>query len=137
MLRPQFVESFPDELEQGVLYISIPFRTTTHLCCCGCGSQVVMPLRPTAWSITYDGEAVSMSPSVGNWSFPCRSHYWIRDNYIRWSSDWTDEEIQAGRRRTLASRGLAPEPPAVEEPVAAASAVGRIAAYIRRLLRRG
>ncbi|MFC4855982.1 DUF6527 family protein [Actinophytocola glycyrrhizae] len=24
----------------------------------------------------FNGETVSLSPSIGNWSFPCRSHYY-------------------------------------------------------------
>lgn len=136
-LRPEFVQSFPDDLEQGVLYVSILFRTTTHLCCCGCRNQVVMPLRPTAWSMSYDGENISMSPSVGNWSFPCRSHYWIHNNRIRWSTNWTDEQVEAGRRRTLAARGLPADPTAnaEDQPDAAPSLLSRVAALVRRLLR--
>jgi hypothetical protein len=42
---------------------------------CGCGKKVVLPLHPTHGKLTYDGETVSLSPSVGNWSFPCESHY--------------------------------------------------------------
>jgi Family of unknown function (DUF6527) len=77
-LEPRFIEERPTELEDGVLYISVGFRTSVHLCCCGCRNEVWLPIRPTRWKFTYDGEAVSLSPSVGNWSFPCQSHYWIR-----------------------------------------------------------
>ena len=101
----EFVESIPCELESGVLYISIDFRTTMHLCACGCGNEVVLPLRPAAWSLTYDGVDVSMSPSVGNWSFECLSHYWIRRSQVEWASDWSDQQIASGRQRTLVERG--------------------------------
>lgn len=104
-LRHQFVEEAPDQLAEGVLYVSMEYATTLHQCCCGCGNQVVLPLRPTGWRLTYDGETISLSPSVGNWSFPCRSHYWIRSSRIQWSGDWTDEQVAAGRRRTLQDRG--------------------------------
>jgi len=30
-------------------------------------------------------------------SFPCKSHYWIRSGKIRWSTRWSQEEIDAGR----------------------------------------
>lgn len=110
-LRHEFIEEAPDELDDGVLYISMEYRTTLHLCCCGCGNQVVLPLRPTAWRLTYDGETVSLAPSVGNWSFACRSHYWIRDSRVRWAGGWTDEQVAAGRRRTLEARGAAPSAP--------------------------
>ncbi|HWJ63699.1 hypothetical protein KSP35_19555 [Aquihabitans sp. G128] len=88
-LQPEFIESAPPELTEGILYISIPFRTSMHLCACGCGTKVVMPIRPGAWHITYDGETVSVSPSIGNQELPCRSHYWIDHNKIRWMRDFT------------------------------------------------
>lgn len=103
-LAHQFVNSFPDLLEPGVLYLSLQYDTTAHLCACACGSQVILPLHPTAWRFTYDGASVSISPSVGNWSFPCRSHYWIERGRIRWSTSWTNDEVQAGRNRTLRER---------------------------------
>lgn len=70
----QFVTSAPPVLEQGVLYVSIEFTTALHLCLCGCGREVVTPLRPSGWRVTFDGQSVSLAPSIGNWSFPCRSH---------------------------------------------------------------
>lgn len=97
-LQPEFVTSVPDELEEGVLYISIPFRTSIHLCACGCRNKVVMPIRPGAWHLTYDGETASMSPSVGNWSLPCRSHYWIRRSTIEWAASWGHERASRARR---------------------------------------
>jgi Family of unknown function (DUF6527) len=105
-LRHQFVDAIPDNLDEGVLYASIRFATAIHLCCCGCGSEVVTPLSPTDWSITFDGESVSLRPSIGNWSFPCQSHYWIVHNRIRWARTWNHDEIAAGRRYdTLAKAG--------------------------------
>ena len=65
-LEHQFVESVPDELEPGVLYVSMDDAITVHLCACGCSNQVVLPLHPTGWRLIYDGETVSVSPSVGN-----------------------------------------------------------------------
>lgn len=98
-VRPEFVEAFPQQLEPGRLYISIQFRTTGHLCCCGCGEEVIAPLSPAQWSLTYDGLDVSLSPSIGSWSLPCKSHYWIRKGTIQWSRKFTDGEIRSTRRR--------------------------------------
>lgn len=105
-LDHRFITSVPDDLEPGVLYVSFAYDTTIHLCACGCRNQVVLPLDPTAWKLTYDGDTVSMSPSVGNWSFPCRSHYWIRSGKVRWSTAWSDAQVRAGRERTLYERGV-------------------------------
>lgn len=96
-LRHKFVTAIPAELHNGVLYISLEYATALHLCCCGCGTEVVTPLNPSDWRITYDGETVSVCPSIGNWSFPCRSHYWIDRGRIRWSGDWTKAQIERAR----------------------------------------
>lgn len=98
-LRPVFVETFPSTMDSGVLYVSIPYRTCGHLCCCGCGHEVVTPLSPSQWSLTYDGECVSLAPSIGNWSLPCLSHYWIRGGRVRWSRRYSAAEIDQNRNR--------------------------------------
>ncbi|MFI6326546.1 DUF6527 family protein [Nonomuraea sp. NPDC050556] len=98
-LRPSFVESFPPELEPGVLYVSILYATCGHLCACGCGHEIVTPLSPAQWTLTYNGRDASLSPSIGNWGLPCRSHYWIREGAVRWSRRFTAREIADNRER--------------------------------------
>ena len=56
-LEPAIVEEIPRQLKAGKLYISMDYGTVMHLCCCGCGNEVVTPLHPARWSITYDGES--------------------------------------------------------------------------------
>ena len=84
-LEHAFVDHFPDPLAPGTVYVSIPFASSAHLCGCGCGHEVITPLGPTDWKLTFDGVSVSLSPSVGNWALPCRSHYWIQNNRVRWA----------------------------------------------------
>jgi hypothetical protein len=96
-LKHEFVEYIPDVLQDGRLYISIRFATAVHKCCCGCGHEVVTPLSPRDWKLIFDGETVSLDPSIGNWSFPCQSHYWIRRNRIVSARRWTKNEIDAAR----------------------------------------
>ena len=103
-LKHEFVEFIPEELEQGTFYISIRFKTGTHLCSCGCGNIVVTPLSPTDWKLIFDGKTVSLHPSVGNWSFPCQSHYWIRNNRIEWAPKWSREQIERGRRHDVLAK---------------------------------
>lgn len=103
-IRPQFVEFVPDLLEGGILYISVPFRTASHLCACGCLQKVVTPIGPTEWALTWDGDVVSLHPSIGNWSFPCRSHYWILENRIVWAPRWSARRIRAGRKKDAKER---------------------------------
>jgi hypothetical protein len=98
-LRPEFVEFIPEHLEQGVLYISKRYATAAHLCCCGCGLEVVTPLNPAKWRLIEKGNTVSLHPSVGNWSFPCQSHYWIDGNRIRWAGAMAPDTIAAVKFR--------------------------------------
>lgn len=92
-----FVDVVPDTIEPQTLYVSIKYRTAIHLCCCGCGGEVVTPLDPKEWKLIYDGESVSLSPSIGNWSTTCKSHYWITNNTVRWSNHWTADQIAINR----------------------------------------
>jgi Family of unknown function (DUF6527) len=94
----EFVEFVPKSLKPGTLYVCMPYATAAHLCCCGCGREVVTPITPTDWKVTFDGETVSLDPSIGNWSFPCRSHYWIKHNRVRWAASWSQERIDANRQ---------------------------------------
>lgn len=96
-LEHRFVEFIPKELEDNVLYISTRFRTVIHKCACGCGTKTVTPLSPTDWKLTFNGKSVTLSPSIGNWNFPCQSHYWIRENNIEWARQWDVKMINKGR----------------------------------------
>jgi hypothetical protein len=82
-----------------VLYISIAYSTCGHLCCCGCGQEVITPLSPAQWSFTYDGENVSLAPSVGSWALSCQSHYWIRKGKVQWSRRYSPDEVAENRER--------------------------------------
>ena len=99
VLEHKFVEFIPQELIAGTVYVSIRFATASHLCCCGCGNKIVTPIRPTDWKLIFDGKTVSLTPSIGNWSLACQSHYWITCNKVRWADHWSQTQIQAGRIR--------------------------------------
>jgi hypothetical protein len=53
----------------------------------------VTPLSPIDWSLTFDGETITLDPSIGNWSFECKSHYFIRKNKVVWAKRFSDKEI--------------------------------------------
>lgn len=97
-LRHKFVEFVPEEIVDGVLYISVEYCTATHKCVCGCGNEVVTPLSPTDWRLTFDGESVSLHPSIGNWNFECQSHYWVTGNQIKHAGKWNAKEVERGRQ---------------------------------------
>jgi hypothetical protein len=97
VLAYEFVEFIPDELKERTLYVSHTYRTAAHKCCCGCGREVVTPLSSTGWQLTFDGKTVSLYPSIGSWSLPCQSHYFITKNKVVWSPKWTKKQIARGR----------------------------------------
>ncbi|KAA9349728.1 DUF6527 family protein [Larkinella humicola] len=98
-LQHSFVKFIPKTLDEGVLYVSIEYCTAAHNCVCGCGNRVVTPISPTDWRLLFDGETVSLSPSIGNWGFECQSHYWIKQSKIEWAGKWKKEQINAGRNK--------------------------------------
>lgn len=97
-LDHRFVANVPRVLEPGVLYISVEYATAVHSCCCGCGEEVVTPLTPTDWKLIFDGETVSLWPSIGNWSYACRSHYVIERNRVVEALPWSDKRVAKARQ---------------------------------------
>lgn len=93
----RFVDFIPENLEPGILYISLEYKTVVHSCACGCGNRVVTPLSPTDWKLTFDGISITLYPSIGNWNFNCKSHYWIKNNKIKHAPRWSKYEIDTGR----------------------------------------
>jgi hypothetical protein len=89
-----FVDSAPERLRPGTMYISTKYRAIVHLCLCGCLEKVVLNLDSdsNSWSFTYDGRSISIAPSVGNIGLPCRSHYIVRRNRVRWLPRLLDVE---------------------------------------------
>ena len=103
-ITPVFVESIPDRIDEGFLYISERYKTAIHKCCCGCGQEVVTPLSPAEWSIQRNGSQVSLWPSVGNWSFPCRSHYVIRGNSVLEAAPMNQRQVQRVKAKDRADK---------------------------------
>lgn len=98
-LEHRFVRNVPRELAPGVLYISMDYATAVHSCCCGCGDRVVTPFTPTDWRMTFNGESISLHPSVGNWNQKCRSHYVIQRNRVLEAGPWSNAQVEAERLR--------------------------------------
>jgi len=96
-LTHKFVKNIPRELEDETVYVSIEYATAIHKCCCGCGNEVVTPISPTDWKLTFDGETISLYPSIGNWGLKCQSHYWIVNNRVKWAPKWSKKRIEYTR----------------------------------------
>ena len=103
-LAHRFVEYLPATLEPGILYVSVTYATAAHRCCCGCGEEIVTPFTPTDWKMTFDGESISLWPSIGNWTLACRSHYIIERGKVIAAGRWSDREVAAARRRDQAAK---------------------------------
>ena len=97
-MQHKFVDLIPDEISPDTLFISLEYGTCVHLCGCGCKNEVVTPLSPSDWKLTYDGETISLHPSIGNWSFDCRSHYFVKNNKISWCKDSGDALTRQAQR---------------------------------------
>lgn len=100
--QPHFVDLIPDydDLEDDGLYISIMCHVAIHKCACGCGMKVSTTISPNRWRLIYDGKTVTLSPSIGNFSFPCRSHYFIRENKVVWVDEHRQpSKMQKEKRR--------------------------------------
>lgn len=130
-LIPEFVEFIPERLAPEVLYISKRYSTASHLCCCGCGLEVVTPLNPAKWRLIENNGTVSLHPSIGNWSFPCKSHYWIKGSHVEWAGAMSAERIAAVKARDR--RGVeatAPRPQGFYSRLASAIAA-RVLSWFR------
>lgn len=140
-LRSEFVDLIPGTVDDGLLYISIKYATAVHKCCCGCGNQVVTPLSPMDWRLTFDGETVSLYPSIGNWNFSCQSHYWITRNQVTPAPRWSRMKIEAGREEDRARKKAHFEERSAairetETPKASPKFLNRMLAWLRYTVRR-
>ena len=144
--RHEFVDHVPKQLQESVLYVSTSFGTAVHLCASGCGEEVVTPLGPSEWKITYDGRTVSLEPSIGNWSLPCRSHYWIEKGMIHWARGFSEAEVtrvrqESRKRRDHVYRMEGAEPPrnlsGINTQRGPRKVIGKLGRYLRRAWGRG
>lgn len=120
-LKHRFVEHIPERLDAGVLYVSMEYATSAHSCCCGCGEEVVTPFTPTDWKMTFDGETVSLRPSIGNWTLKCQSHYVIDGGKVIEAAPWRGEQVETERRRDHAAKAhFYGQSPTIESPVQSA-----------------
>jgi hypothetical protein len=101
--EPVFVEFIPAQLEDGRLYVSMTYATASHLCACGCAERIVTPLSPADWELTFNGR-VTLTPSIGNGQYSCRSHYLIRNNRVQWCKPMTRDAALTTLARDVDAR---------------------------------
>lgn len=83
-ITPVFVKYIPSEVKEGILYIAPEYNSIIHKCACGCGEIISTPTDENGWTLTYKDCSVSLYPSIGNYSYKCKSHYFITKNKIIW-----------------------------------------------------
>lgn len=71
-------EFVPEDLEFGKLYYSKKYSCIPHLCVCGCGQKVSIPIGKDQWSVNNNNGKVSISPSILH-RIGCRTHYVIEN----------------------------------------------------------
>lgn len=140
-LETVFVDTIPEKLEDGILYVSEECSVALHNCACGCGEEVSTPLVRTEYQLNMEGGAASLWPSIGNHDFACASHYVIKRGKIVWAGKMSRVEIEAGRERDrrLKRPPVPIEVPSRPEAPAPASRIGllqRTVDLIRTILRR-
>lgn len=81
-----FTDGIPHKLEQGKLYVCKKDKLVMHLCPCGCGEYVMTPIDGSdySWQYTNHNGKITLRPSIGNFSLPCKSHYYITENRVEW-----------------------------------------------------
>lgn len=94
-----FLDRIPEDLVDGTVYVSMTYATATHRCACGCGGEVVTPITPTDWTLIYDGDTVTLRPSISNSSSGCGAHYFITNSTVRWCRKLKHKET-ADRKRS-------------------------------------
>lgn len=102
--RHEVVGSIPEVLKPNILYVTKDGDVAGHLCACGCGREVITPLSTTDWSVSFERQGATLFPSIGNWAFPCRSHYFISDGAVVWARAMSAKAIAEGRRRDKARK---------------------------------
>jgi hypothetical protein len=57
-------------------------------CPCGCHKNITLSLTPNIkpnWDIKFNNDnKVTLSPSINLTDFPCKSHFFIKNNKINW-----------------------------------------------------
>ena len=82
IIKLELVKHIPEysELEENILYVSKEFHVAIHLCRCGCKTEICTPIDDNGWVFHENNGLFSLTPSIGNYQLPCRSHYYITNN---------------------------------------------------------
>ena len=84
-VKIKYLESTPDlsEMEENTIYIALRYKTSSHLCLCGCKNEVVLPMGNNGWSYQFQPTnpyIMTFKPSILNQNCPNKYHYVITNN---------------------------------------------------------
>jgi hypothetical protein len=97
------VDRFPKPVTAGKLFWSREFEMCAHLCACGCGDVIKLPVDAANYRVFETSKGVTLRPSVGNWGV-CDAHYLITDGKVAWAGKWSPDQIKRGRDHEDARR---------------------------------
>lgn len=78
-ISPEYVDEFippKGEMRPGIIYISLRYRASSHLCLCGCGHECYLQFKDGEWNLVDNGSKITITPSIQQ-RFECKSHYII------------------------------------------------------------
>jgi len=97
--KPVFISRIPNNLKNGILYVCLECDTVIHKCACGCGETVVTPTSENGWTFIYKDSSVSLRPSIGNYNYKCKSHYYITNNNVIWLNNLKPTNLSKKKKR--------------------------------------
>ena len=100
MYRVERVHRLPEALAENVVYVSDEYELAALKCACGCGHRISLLLGDGHKVDEFEGLA-DISPSIGVWDSPCKSHFWVRNGKVLWAEEFSDAEIGATMARQL------------------------------------
>lgn len=73
------IEALPKVLEEGKFYYLEEYKGSKHLCACGCGTEIFIPIKEGEWQIT-NKEKLTVTPSLHH-RMNCEAHYIFQDGF--------------------------------------------------------
>lgn len=118
----------PPVLADGVVYVSDEYELAALKCACGCGHPITL-LLGDGHRVRESHGLADISPSIGVWDAPCKSHFWVRNGQVLWAEEFSGADIEAAMVRQLGRHSKAATP---RRPWYV-----RFAAWAARVVRRG
>lgn len=78
LMQVEFIPPI-DEMEFGKFYYAEQWRSSNHLCVCGCGMQVPLPIKQSEWTLSNSDKGFAIVPSILQ-RMGCKTHYVISNS---------------------------------------------------------